>query len=315
MKFDAVILAAGQGKRMKPFNKLISKPMLPILNKPFLALIVEQLLTLKAERVIIVASPFNIGEIKDFFDQQNYSEKINYTIQKEQKGTADAIYTGGLKAVNEIIFSVAGDNLFSDNFTATMIDEFDKYKIDCKCLLALRNVSKEEITKLASVELDKNNVVKSITEKPDKNMVVSTLASFSMYIFDKSLLSYFNSVNISTRGELEATDAIHNILSDNIQIKGSITTEDYIHISNPYDLWKFNMDFLGSKENEIALNVKLKEKIQLKKCVVGDNVLINENSVLEECVILSNANIPANSSIKKAIIGLDEKGAQEIYTI
>ena len=71
-KFDAIILAAGRGKRMKPFSDIKSKPMLPLLNKPLISIIVEQLLILGAQTIVISVSKSNEQDIKNYFHYQTY---------------------------------------------------------------------------------------------------------------------------------------------------------------------------------------------------------------------------------------------------
>lgn len=314
MKFDAIILAAGKGKRMKPFSDIIAKPMLPILNKPLVSLIIEQLLPLGAEKIVITYSKSNELELKNYFQTQPYSKKIVFCLQDPPKGTADAIYKAGLLCTSDILYSMAGDNLFSESFTKSMIIDFLKNKNTIQCIMALMKVSKEEITKLASVKLNNVGLITDIIEKPKPNEVTSTLASLSMYIFDKKLLHYFGSVPLSSRGEYEAPDAFLTMMKEKktIKIKGLVTNESYIHISNPKDLWKCNMDLLEKHKNLLAENVKIGVNSSIIHCVVGRNSIIEENSIIEDTVILENTIIPAKSIIKQSIVGSSEKGIENV---
>ena len=312
MKFDAIILAAGRGKRMKPFSDVIAKPMLPILNKPLISIIAEQLLHIGAEKLIITVSESNEQEIKNYFSEQPYKEKIIYCLQNPPQGTAEAIYKAGLLATSDVIVSMAGDNVFSEKFCSELIKEFSKNIITIHVIMALLEVTKEEITKLASVTLDSNGLITSIIEKPALEEVTSTLASLSVYVFHKSVLSYFGSVPLSPRGEYEAPDAFLAMLeTKKIVLKGLVTTESYIHISNPQDLWRYNMDYLAEKENEIASNVHIANGSVLKNCVVGKNVIIQSDCFLENCVILSDVTVPAKTKVTKAVIGKGMNGFEQ----
>ena len=316
MKFDAIILAAGRGKRMKPFSDLISKPMLPILNKPLISIIAEQLLNIGAEKLIIVVSQSNGDEIKTFFQKQSYSNKIVYCLQDPPQGTADAIYKAGLQSSADVLVSMAGDNVFSEKFCLSMISEFFKLRNSIQCIITLIEVTKEEITKLASVKMNDKGLITSIIEKPKLEDVESTLASLSVYIFEKSLLDFFGNVPLSPRGEYEAPDAFIAMLQNKntINIKGLVTKEKYVHISNPFDLWKYNMDYLEGKTNHIAKNAKIPGDSILQNCIIGENVIVGKNCKLENCLVLERVKVPDNTILKGGILGNSTDGF-EVYII
>ena len=313
MKFDAIILAAGRGKRMKPFSDVISKPMLPLLNKPLVSIIAEQLFNIGAEKIVITVSASNQEEIKNYFLRQPYANKIVFCLQEPPRGTADAIYKAGLLCSSDIIYSMAGDNLFSLEFCKKMVTTYFDEKSNRTCIMALMEVTKEEITKLASVEITETGKITSIKEKPKIEEVGSTLASLSMYIFDKSLIDYFRNVQLSPRGEYEAPDAFTAMMHDKQQVnlKGLVTRETYIHISNPYDLWKHNMDLLPDKTNEIGDNVSLGSETIILHSVIGPNAQIENNCLIEDSVILENVRITSHLNIRKSILCKKEKGFEE----
>lgn len=297
---------------MDPFSKLVPKPMLPLLNKPIIGIIAERLLNAGAVDITIVTSNSNNDEIKAFFNTQKYKNKLEFCIQNPPIGTADAIYIGGINSKTDIIFSVAGDNLFSQDFFITMVEKFRNN--DVSCLLAVQEVTKEEITKLASVETNSRDEVVSIIEKPKLNAVKSNIASLSMYIFNKSLLSFFKNVKKSSRGEYEAPDAFLAMMRDkNNIIKTNIISEEYIHISNPLDLWKINIS-LSKNRNIIDKSSTISPNAEIKNCTVGPYVSIASNVKLSDCLILANTVIEENLEYTKSVIA-SANNRLEVYTI
>ena len=121
MTVDAVILAAGQGTRMRPFSNLITKCMLPLANKPVLHILVERLIDAGVKKIVIVVSPSNQDEIKSLFQNIDTSIAVEFAIQNYQKGTAHAITIGGAFTEADHILSVAGDSLFPSEFYKQII--------------------------------------------------------------------------------------------------------------------------------------------------------------------------------------------------
>jgi len=90
---QGVILAAGNGKRLKPFTLSRSKAMAPILGKPIVARVLDTLLTNGIKEVVIVVSPTN-QEIQDYFNSHtgDFSGcKITFSYQLEKLGMAHAL--------------------------------------------------------------------------------------------------------------------------------------------------------------------------------------------------------------------------------
>lgn len=316
-EFSCVILAAGRGKRMRPFSHKVPKPMLPLLNKPILSIIIERMQKIGAKDFVIITSKDNYNEIKSFFDT-NYDKKrkieIKYVIQDPPRGTAEAIYLGALEARTETIFSVAGDNLFSKQVFASMLAAFHQSRIDC--LLAVKKVPKIEMTKLACVEVDKDQFIKSITEKPNLEEITSDFASISLYVFNKNVLTYFNKVKLSKRGELEAPDAFIAMIRSNLVLKAHPCSEQYIHISEPDDLWLYNMKFSKGK-NVIDKSSSVDKTATLINCVIGQLSNIKSGVRLDHCLILPNTTIEQDLSFRNAVI-IQSKGDDhdlEVYHI
>lgn len=311
MSFDAIILAAGKGKRMRPFSNLISKPMLPLLNEPIIGLIAERLINSGAQSISVVTSNDNDADITNYFSTKPYAHKIKTCIQDPPKGTADAIYIGGKSSNNSnTIFSVAGDNLFSQEFFDSMVTTYTNSEVDC--VMAVQEVSRERIVHLASVEVDSESMILSLIEKPTLDQVKSNLASISMYIFDRSLLEYFNTVPLSKRNEKEAPDAFLAIMTSH-KLKANITKEEYIHISNPSELLHYNLKLLEHDKNEIGSNFRNSNNSVIRKSVIGDNVTIGNGVQLIECLVLPNTTIPDNYKMKNAIIAPKANGHLEIF--
>ena len=98
----AVILAAGEGKRLRPFTETMPKVMLPVANKPILEYIIDAAKKSGIDEIIIVVG-YKKEVIMDYF--KNYEDmKITYVVQNKQLGTAHALLKAKkhIKTLNEL---------------------------------------------------------------------------------------------------------------------------------------------------------------------------------------------------------------------
>ena len=84
---DAVILAAGEGKRLRPFTETMPKVMLPVANKPILEYVIDAVRKSGIENIVIVVGYKKEVIQKHFKDYEN----ITYVVQDKQLGTAHAL--------------------------------------------------------------------------------------------------------------------------------------------------------------------------------------------------------------------------------
>jgi NDP-sugar pyrophosphorylase family protein len=119
---QAIILAAGEGVRLRPYTKLIPKPLMTINGTPLLTFHIDKLnsLGISNEKIIIVVSYLKeeiIGFIKRFH------KGVKVVEQRENKGTAAAVgYAKSMIDENEIII-VYGDTIFEDDLKSFIKEE------------------------------------------------------------------------------------------------------------------------------------------------------------------------------------------------
>jgi glucose-1-phosphate thymidylyltransferase len=111
---QAIILAAGEGTRLRPFTMSKPKVMLPIGNKPILAYVVKALVDNGLNEIIIVVG-YKKERIMSFFsDGSKFGAKITYVIQDKQLGTAHALLH--VKPfIKEDFILLSGDNIIADH--------------------------------------------------------------------------------------------------------------------------------------------------------------------------------------------------------
>src|SRR3989304_6670634 len=218
----AVILAAGEGSRMRPLTYTRPKVMLTIANKPIL----EHLLT-EAKAAGIEEFVFIVGyhdeQIRQYFGSGGkWGGSIEYYTQRKQMGTADAI---------RMIRSMVDGNFLMMNGDIVVNHE------DIKTLIPQNNNTMslfevEDTQDLGTVEVSKNEVVR-IHEKVANPP--SNLANTGLYLFTPEIFAAIAQTPTSPRGEYEITASLQ-LLVDKGQRVSYQEISYWLDVSYPWDL-------------------------------------------------------------------------------
>ncbi|MBI2040978.1 MAG: HAD-IA family hydrolase [DPANN group archaeon] len=176
----AVILAAGEGKRMRPISDKIAKEMIPIFGRPFMHYQLERLRDAGISEAIIVLSPKKEYIKKELGDSVS-GVKIKYAVQNEQLGTADSIFQCREYLSGEEFFLVQyGDSLAETNLVKDVLDAFNKNKTGISSFLAIRKTTDPSRSGIA--KFDESGKITAIVEKPKPEEAPSNYAVLGTYI-------------------------------------------------------------------------------------------------------------------------------------
>ena len=239
---------AGYGTRFLPATKAIPKEMFPILTKPLLQHGVEEALSAGIENMAIVTGRGKRA-IEDHFDnafeleaqlrdtpRAQYLENIksiiekatfSYVSQKKMLGLGNAISTGKTLRGNETFAVILPDDLCtnSGNSVIAQMTELHKDYPDC-CIVAVEEVSKEEVVKYGIVEIENiPNISKNIEnrafkvtnmiEKPTQKEAPSNLAIIGRYILTPEIFDVLEATSPDDNGEIQITDALMTLAKKN----------------------------------------------------------------------------------------------------
>ena len=120
---QAVILAAGQGTRIRPLSETTPKPMLPVAGQPIVAHVADTAVEAGADELVFVVG--YLGEqVRDYFGAEYRGVSVAYVEQDEQLGTADAV-NEAREHLDGDFAVMNGDNIFDaesvSDLTVTVI--------------------------------------------------------------------------------------------------------------------------------------------------------------------------------------------------
>ena len=198
-----ILLAGGSGSRLYPLTRTTSKQLLPVYDKPMIYYPLSTLMLFGIKDILIISTPQDTPNIEKLFGNGNFlGLNINYAIQKEPKGIAQAFTIGADFIGDDDVCLILGDNIFY------MGHQFNAFKEDVaknkgkRATIFAHHVSDPE--RFGVVEFDKDNHVISIEEKPQRPR--SNYASVGLYFYPSDVVEKAKSLTPSARGELEITD-------------------------------------------------------------------------------------------------------------
>jgi UDP-N-acetylglucosamine diphosphorylase/glucosamine-1-phosphate N-acetyltransferase len=280
----AVILAAGEGNRMRPLTYTRPKVMLPIANKPIL----EHLLTEAKEagiREFIFIVGYHDEQVRDYFGGgEKWDVSISYCSQHKQLGTADAVRAvEGLVKGNFLM--VNGD---------IIVNQKDIKGLASKDKTTMSVIEVKDTRDLGLVEVKGNRVVR-IHEKVGEPP--SNLANAGLYLFTPAMFPAIAQTPKSPRGEYEITDSLQ-LMIDQGQIVAYQKIGYWLDLSYPWHLLPANESILSEIEAENLGQIE--DNVVIKGAVfIGQGTIVRSGSyIIGPVTIGQNCDIGPNCYIR-----------------
>jgi len=203
---QAVVLAAGQGTRLRPLTEDKPKGMVEVAGKPILTHCFEQLIELGADELHVVVG-YKKQAIIEHYGDSFESVPITYSHQREQDGLAHALLTVE-EQIDDDFMLMLGDNIFQANLE-DVVNRQAETRADAAFLV--EEVPYEEASRYGVCDTNQYGEIVEVVEKPDdppSNLVMTGFYTFTPEIFHACHL-----VQPSNRGEYEISDAVDLLLA------------------------------------------------------------------------------------------------------
>lgn len=275
-----VLLAAGEGTRMRPLSATRPKPMLPVGDRPLLARPLDAAVAAGADELTIVVG-YEADVVRSSVGERYRDVPVRYVEQSEQAGTADAVATardhldGPFAVLN-------GDNLYDHAAIERLFEA-------CPAVAAVEVADPSNYGVLSTAD----GVVTGIVEKPDDPP--TTLANAGAYAFPADAREWLD-VSESERGERELTDVLATAI-DRYGVT-PIETDRWLDVGRPWELLEANELVVEELERSIAGDVS--DEATLRGDVVVEAGATVEPGVVVEgpALIRSGAHLGPNAYVR-----------------
>jgi glucose-1-phosphate thymidylyltransferase len=310
----AVILAAGEGKRLEPLTNRRPKPMLPVGNRPVLEHIIEAVVDAGLDDIVLVVG-YKRDRIQTYFgDGDDWDVNIEYAVQSKQLGTGHALLQAA-DHLDESSVVLNGDRIISPNLVAEVIDRTEAGDTP---IVSIKRV--ENSRNYGVVELNGHRIT-AIHEKPPANPAKSDIINAGVYGFEPSILDAIRETTTESSGELGLTSTLNEIASE--QGVTAVRYDDYwLDISYLWDVLSVNdvvvTQLIGDDRTEpttgqgaiVADRVAVDDDVRIganatihPSVSLGENVTVGPNAVVSNTVVLPDASVKPGAVIKDCIIG------------
>lgn len=267
-----ILLAGGNGSRLYPLTKTTSKQLLPVYDKPMIYYPLSTLMLFGIRDILIISTPHDTPNIKTLFgDGSQLGLNIQYAVQPEPKGIAQAFIIGAEFVGNDDVCLILGDNVFYFGQQFSLFKEETAKNEGKNATIFAYHVSDPE--RFGVVEFDKNFKAISIEEKP--KFPKSNYVSTGLYFYPCDVVQKAKSLIPSARGELEITDLNNLYLQENrLNVVPMRRGNAWLDAGTPDSLMDTGQ-FVQIIEKRQGLKVACIEEIAYSRGFIDDKQMMN----------------------------------------
>lgn len=284
---QTVVLAAGVGTRMWPLTDSRPKPMLPVAGKPLVAHTVDAAVQAGASEIVLVVG-YEAEDVHSFFGEEYAGVPVEYAVQEEQLGTADAVRSA-LEVLEGGSFAVLnGDALYD---VPSLSDLYDGGP-------AVGSFEVDDPTSYGVLETDGDGNVTGVVEKPSDPP--SNLINAGAYVFPEEAHEWLFDVQASERGELELTDVLSRACETH-EVQ-PVAFDRWLDVGRPWELLEANEWKL--EEIETRIDGEVSEDAELNGPVVVEEGAVVRSGVVVDgpALVQSGASVGPNAYVRGATV-------------
>ncbi|HET9029990.1 MAG TPA: sugar phosphate nucleotidyltransferase, partial [Candidatus Aquilonibacter sp.] len=232
----AVVMAGGEGSRLRPLTSRRPKPLAPIANRPVMQHIVE-LLRGHGITDIVATLHYLADEIESYFgDGSAYGVNMHYVVEDTPLGTAGAVKMAESRLRGETFIIISGDAMTDLDVTG-LIEAHKAAKNDAT--IALWRVTNP--LEFGVVITDDDGQITRFMEKPSWGEVFSDTINTGIYVLEPEILDYME----AGKNYDFSKDLFPRMLRDGKRLGGHVISDYWADVGNLQQYQQANYDAIS----------------------------------------------------------------------
>lgn len=295
---SALILAAGEGKRLRPLTRHRPKPMLPAGTDPILGHVFDELIAAGIDEFTVVVG-YGRTAVQSHFGPSYRERPIEYVVQETQLGSGHALNVAA-ETIDEATVVVNGDQLVDRSIIAETLATHGE------TAATLGVIPSADVSDYGGVVANSEGTVEKVVEKPTDGQDYRLNAG--VYVLEPEAVEIMTAVEPRS-GELSIVDCLSALLNSDESIAVAETDGMWIDATYPWDLLEVAETLLEAERLETRISpsaqvhdaATLIEPVVLAPdCVIGPGAVVGPNVCLRE-----NVTVGANATIGRSVIDSD----------
>jgi mannose-1-phosphate guanylyltransferase / phosphomannomutase len=302
----AVIMAGGEGTRLRPLTSNQPKPMMPIANRPMMEHIVE-LLKKHDLRDIVVTVAYQANAIRTYFgDGSEFGVRMVYATEENPLGTAGSV-RNAMAELTETFLVISGDVL-----TDIDLGEVVEFHSDKKALATIGLKAMENPLEFGIVITKDDGAVERFLEKPSWGEVFSDTINTGVYVLEPEIFEYI----VPEKPVDFSSDVFPKLLDDGRPIFGYVADGYWEDVGTLDAYVKAHQDVLDAQVSLEIPGFGLGEGVWLGEgsevdpaatvdgpAIIGDYCRIEAGAHLAEYTVLgSNVRVGPDAFIERSVV-------------